>query len=104
MYEIIKKIATKQYGKRESYKVVFFNSVEIDIPNYGLFKLYSAQASNDDYSVVFTNGKIKTSLTFATQYEVKSIDRRSFEKFGGLINICEPMTQEIIDIVTPYIK
>ena len=66
----------------------------VDIGEYNDAKVYCAQASDSSVKVSFTLPN-REMVTFSTNFDTKSVDKNSYEKYGGIIYIYEPLTEEI---------
>jgi len=75
---------------------------KIEINTYTNLSPYSAQAS-DEVSVSF-NAPNKTMIIFSTNVSERFEDNKSFEKYGGIKYIYEPLTNKIASEIIEKIK
>ena len=87
-------------ASKDSGDVVYLNSENINLDGYTNLKPYSIQASDDEIKIGFSIPNQQTMVYFSNETTKKNIDRTSFEKYNGSINISEPLTEKIaIDIL-----
>ena len=98
--EIIKNNAKKSSGC--SSDCVYLNSEKINIAGYNNLQFYSAQAGINEVKVTFSNYPYQ--YIFSTAVKEKIEDRKSFEKYGGLIYIIEPLTEELATLILSTLK
>lgn len=81
----------------ESYVNYYGNDVT-PIEGYPNAKLYASQTLiGGGFSVSFMNGR--EMIIFATNCNEESIDRKSYDKYGGLMYTTKPMTEEVINLI-----
>ena len=93
------------YGERGCGDyVVYLGGNEIQVVNYSNLSPYSAQATEREIKVSF-NAPDGTMVTFSNRVDERYEDSESFEKYGGIKYIFEPLTNgiasEILDKVFP---
>ena len=83
--------------------VVYLDGNKIQISNYKDLTPYSAQATDTEVKVSFTasNGDM---IIFSTQVNERLVDSKSFEKYGGIKYIFEPLTNEISEEILNKIE
>ncbi len=82
--------------------VVYLDKDKIEISTYTNLSPYSAQAS-DEVSVSF-NAPNTTMIIFSTNVSERFEDNNSFEKYGGIKYIYEPLTNKIASEILEKIK
>jgi hypothetical protein len=82
--------------------VVYLDKDKIKISTYTNLSPYSAQAS-DEVKVSF-NAPNKTMIIFSTNVFERFEDNNSFEKYGGIKYIFEPLTNKIASEILEKIK
>ena len=82
--------------------VVYLDKEKIEISTYTNLSPYSAQAS-DEVKVLF-NAPNKTMIIFSTNVFERFEDNNSFEKYGGIKYIYEPLTNKIASEILEKIK
>ena len=97
----IRSIAKESSG--ESCNVVYVDSVKMSIGGYKDLTPYSLQVPISKASVTF-NAPNRTMVTFSEGVNERIEDRKSYEKYGGLIRILEPLTDEIAKEVLTKIE
>ena len=89
----IRKASKTIYEDSESNVVYLSSNNKISIGGYDNLTPYAAQSGNE-VKVSFV-APDRTMLTFSNVVETKFEDRKSFDKYGGVIYIYEPLTKEI---------
>lgn len=74
--------------------VVYLGGDEIQIFNYSNLSPYSAQATDKEIKVSF-NAPNQTMVVFSNTVDERFEDNKSFEKYGGIKYIYEPLTNKI---------
>jgi hypothetical protein len=79
-----------------SYVVYLDGKKPISIGSYKDITPYSAQVTGDnEFKVSFSDGKNRTQVIFTTNVDARKEDRDSYNKYGGLIYIFEPITDKL---------
>lgn len=81
---------------------VYLNSDKINIASYTDIKFYSAQSGEKSTKITFSNYPYQ--ISFCSNIIEKFEDRKSFEKYGGLIYIFEPLTDDLANIILSTLK
>ena len=107
LYDNIYSTSMEQYGAY-SYVVYLHGKKTISIGSYKDIMPYSAQVTgNNEFKVGFSDTKNKTQVIFTTNVDAKKEDRDSYNKYGGLIYIFEPITDKIASEImkkVPYLN
>lgn len=85
-----------EYNGEKGYGgyVVYLGGDKIQIDNHSNLSPYSAQASESEVNVSF-NAPNSTMVIFSNRVDERFEDNESFEKYGGLKYIFEPLTNKI---------
>jgi hypothetical protein len=79
-----------------SYVVYLDGKKTVSIGSYKDITPYSAQVTGDnEFKVSFSDTKNKTQVIFTTNVDERKEDRDSYNKYGGLIYIFEPITDKL---------
>jgi hypothetical protein len=79
----------------EPFNVVYLSAENtINVGNYTDLKPYSAQSGSE--TKVSFSAPNRTMVIFSNKVQNKFEDRSSFEKYGGLIYIFEPLSEDIL--------
>lgn len=73
--------------------VVYLDGNKVDISNYTDLTPYSAQATDNEIKVSF-NAPNKSMIIFSDKVDKRFEDNKSFEKYGGIKYIYEPLTNK----------
>jgi predicted ABC-type ATPase len=97
LWSKVRNASKKIYEESAGY-VVYLNDDTLNIGDYKDIKLYSAQADADG-EVSVTLVKSPYSFKFTNAVDEKIEDRSSYDKYGGLIYIIEPLTESIAKLL-----
>jgi translation initiation factor 2 beta subunit (eIF-2beta)/eIF-5 len=92
--EKIRNASSNMYEGAKSNVVYFGSNDKLKLDNYTDLIPYSAQGYTDEVQISF-NSPNKTMITFSNKVLERFEDRKSFEKYGGIIYIYEPLTKKI---------
>jgi hypothetical protein len=95
LYDNIYSTSMDQNGAY-SYVVYLDRKKPISIGSYKDITPYAAQVTGDnEFTVSFSDSKNKTQVVFTTDVDERKEDRDSYNKYGGLIYIFEPITDKL---------
>jgi hypothetical protein len=95
LYDIIYNTSKRLNDGSYSY-VVNLSGKPLSIGSYKDITPYSAQVTGDnEFKVSFSDGKNRTQVIFTTNVDERKEDRDSYNKYGGLIYIFEPITDKL---------
>jgi hypothetical protein len=95
LYDNIYSTSMDQNGV-SSYVVYLDGKKPISIGSYKDITPYSAQVTGDnEFKVGFSDSKNRTQVVFTTDVDARKEDRDSYNKYGGLIYIFEPITDKL---------
>lgn len=98
LYDKIYSASKERNDGAYSYVVYLHGDKKMSISTYEELVPYSAQitdSNNHLFKIIFSDSKNKTQVTFTNNVEERMEDRKSFDKYGGLIYIFEPITDKI---------
>ena len=92
----IKSLYDAIHNIEESDVVYLHNDqTKMSIGTYKELKPYSAQVTEEGKFKVSFTAPERTHVIFGNNIKERFVDRKSFEKYGGIIYIFEPMTDKI---------
>jgi hypothetical protein len=97
------RLRNQQNGFSESDVMYLHGKSEISIDEFSNIKPYSAQAHACG-NVAISFSKYPYHIRFSNTTTVKNEDKESYEKYGGLIYVHVPMTNEHAKVFLKYIK
>ena len=107
LYDNIYSTSMDQY-EEYSYVVYLSSKKTVSIGSYKELTPYAAQVTGDnEFKVTFSDSKNRTQVIFTTNVDAKKEDRDSYDKYGGLIYIFEPITDKIASEImkkVPYLN
>jgi hypothetical protein len=96
LYDNIYSASMDQY---EDFSYVVYlngNKKTVSIGSYKDITPYAAQVTgNNEFKVTFGDSKNRTQVIFTTDVDARKEDRDSYNKYGGLIYIFEPITDKL---------
>jgi len=95
LYDNIYSTSMDQNGAY-SYVVYLDGKKPVSIGSYKDVTPYAAQVTGDnEFKVTFGDTKNRTQIIFTTNVDARKEDRDSYNKYGGLIYIFEPITDKL---------